>query len=177
MPTTEQAIESSLEALASDEAFAIPDRKSRRKWSGPWWHMAILCEMGEARRVPQRAAERALELLKEEAWPKFVITSEDAPKSEADRTKMDCCHCELGVFYKVLWTCGCDMDPELPWIREWFLKHQLPDGGLNCEPSAYIASQKSSIASTLPPLEAILFCTDRKFTIAEGNFWTKELDT
>ena len=55
-------------------------------------------------------------------------------------------------------------------MREWFLKHQLPDGGLNCTPSAYNHSQKSSIVSTLPPLEAILFCTKRTFTPDEEKF-------
>ena len=66
--------------------------------------------------------------------------------------------------------CGCDVDVELPWIRDWFLKHQLPDGGLNCTPSAYRKSLKSSIVSTLPPLEAVLLFTNRKYTAAETKF-------
>ncbi len=159
-----------MDVLASDDAFSIPDRTSRRKWKGPWWHMATLCEMGEARRIPKLAAKRALELLKLGAWPKFVITEEDAPKRNTDRSKMDCCHCELGVFYMILSSCGCDVDGELPWVREWFLQHQLPDGGLNCSPSAYRNSRKSSIVSTLPPLEAVLFSTKRPFTDVEERF-------
>ena len=158
------AIEHSMEVLGAEDAFAIPDRKSRRKWEGPWWHMATLYEMGEAKRIPKRAVKRALELLKHGAWPKFVITQEDAPKNSADRTKMDCCHCELGVYYAILSACGCDVDAELPWVRAWFLKHQLPDGGLNCSASANRNSRKSSIVSTLPPLEAILLFTRRKYT-------------
>ncbi len=126
--------------------------------------------MGEVNQIPESTVTRALELLKQGAWPKFVITGDDAPKSDADKTKMDCCHCELGVFYQILSACGCDVDSELPWMREWFLKHQLPDGGLNCTPSAYNHSQKSSIVSTLPPLEAILFCTKRTFTPDEEKF-------
>ena len=156
--------------LASGEVFLIPDRESRRKWDGPWWHMATLCEMGESRKIPRPAAERALELLKRGAWPRFVLTEEDAPGSEADRAKMDCCHCELGVFYMILSECGFEVDRDLPWIRAWFLEHQLPDGGLNCEPSAYGGSRKSSVVSTLPPLEAVLFFTKRKYTAAEAEF-------
>lgn len=163
-------MESSLALLASEELFPIPDRMSRRKWDGPWWHMATLCEMGESSRIPRSAAEGALELLKRGAWPRFVLTEEEAPGSEADRAKMDCCHCELGVFYMILSACGFEVDVELPWIRAWFLEHQLPDGGLNCEPSAYGGSRKSSIVSTLPPLEAVLFFTRREYTGAEAEF-------
>ena len=163
-------MESSLALLASGEVFSIPDRTSRRKWDGPWWHMAALCEMGLSRKIPRSAAEKALELLRHGAWPRFVLTEEDAPRSEADRAKMDCCHCELGVFYMVLCACGCDVDRELPWIRAWFLEHQLPDGGLNCEPSAYGGSRKSSVVSTLPPLEAVLFFTRRKYRPSEARF-------
>lgn len=163
-------MESSLALLASEEVFPIPDRMSRRKWDGPWWHMATLCEMGESSRIPRSAAEGALELLKRGAWPRFVLTEEEAPGSEADRAKMDCCHCELGVFYTILSACGFEVDVELPWIRAWFLEHQLPDGGLNCEPSAYGGSRKSSVVSTLPPLEAVLFFTRREYTAAEAEF-------
>ena len=70
----------------------------------------------------------------------------------------------------ILMAYGCDLDKDLPWIREWFLKHQLSDGGLNCDPSAYIHSHKSSIVSTLPPLEAILRYTNRPFTEQEAFF-------
>lgn len=165
-----RAIDQTLDLLASDDIFHIPDRKSRKKWNGPWWHMAALYEMGESGRIPKSAVTRALKLLKEGAWPRFVVEPADAPQADSDRSKIDCCHCELGVFYMVLASCGCDVDTELPWIREWFLKHQLPDGGLNCSPDAYRDSKKSSIVSTLPPLEAVLFFTDRDYTDAERDF-------
>ncbi len=159
-----------MELLTATDTFSLPDNRSRRKWVGPWWHMVTLYEMGETEQIPEPVAKKALAMLKEGAWPKFVITDDDAPKSKADKTKMDCCHCELGVFYMMLSACGCDVDGELPWMREWFLKHQLPDGGLNCTPSAYGNSRKSSIVSTLPPMEAILFNTNRAYTDAEAKF-------
>jgi hypothetical protein len=165
-----RAIDLTLEVLKADDIFPIPDRKSRMKWNGPWWHMAALYEMGESVRIPESAVIKALELLKNGAWPRFVIAREDAPRRDSDRAKMDCCHCELGVFYMILASRGCDVDAELPWMRDWFLRHQLPDGGLNCSPVAYRGSGKSSIVSTLPPLEAVLFFTNRKYTDAEENF-------
>ena len=164
------AIDLTISVLESDDIFPVPDRKSRMKWNGPWWHMAALCEMGTSGHIPESAHIKALNLLKHGAWPRFVLEPADAPQTDSDRARMDCCHCELGVFYMTLASCGCDVDAELPWIREWFLRHQLPDGGLNCSPSAYRGSRKSSIVSTLPPLEAVLFFTNRKYTVAEQRF-------
>ncbi len=166
----QRAYDLTLEVLDSDEIFHVPDRKSRKKWNGPWWHMAALYEMGESGRIPELAVARALKLLKDGAWPRFVVDPADAPQTDSDRAKMDCCHCELGVFYMILASCGCDVDAELPWVRDWFLQHQLPDGGLNCSPAACRGSRKSSIVSTLPPLEAILFFTNRNYTDAEQRF-------
>ena len=166
----DNAIESAVEVISSEGAFSVPDRGSRRKWDGPWWQLAILYEMGEVARIPRLAVDSALGQLKHGAWQEFVITEHDVPQTEADKEKMDCCHCELGVFYMILSACGCDTEANLPWIRRWFLKHQLLDGGLNCEPDAYLKSGKSSIVSSLPPLEAVLFFTDRDYTDAEKRF-------
>ncbi len=166
----DEAIESAIEVISSKCAFSVPDQGSRRKWDGPWWQLAILCEMGEVERIPRSAVDNALEQLKHGAWQKFVITAHDAPQTEADKGKLDLCHCELGVFYMTLSACGRDTDTEMPWIRRWFLKHQLSDGGLNCEPKAYLKSGKSSIVSSLPPLEAVLYFTDRDYTDAEKRF-------
>ena len=163
-------IESAIDVISSECAFSVPDRGSRRKWDGPWWQLAVLCEMGEVERIPRSAVDSALWQLKHGAWQEFVISDRDAPQTGADKEKMDCCHCELGVFYMILSACGCDTEAELPWIRRWFLKHQLPDGGLNCEPDAYLQSGKSSIVSSLPPLEAVLFFTDRDYTYSEKKF-------
>lgn len=166
----QRAYDLTFEVLDSDDIFHVPDRKSRKKWNGPWWHMAALHETGMSGRIPEPAVIKALKLLKHGAWHRFVIRPDDAPQTDSDREKMDCCHCELGVFYMILASCGCDVDAQLPWIREWFLQHQLPDGGLNCSPAAYRGHRKSSIVSTLPPLEAVLFCTNRKYTDAEQRF-------
>ena len=52
--------------------------------------------------------------------------------------------------YQVLFACGVDIDGRAPWIRAWFLRYQLPDGGLNCDEKAYAGSGgASSIQSTV----------------------------
>jgi hypothetical protein len=77
----------------------------------------------------------------------------------------------------VLFAAGIDVDKELPWIRPWFLKYQLSDGGLNCDDAACRKTDpKSSIVSTLPPLEAVLLCTSRAFTDEELQFLDRGAD-
>lgn len=170
-PTVSDAIEASIRFLETTSQFEREhDEDSRNKWDGAWWHMAALYEMGLVRRIPESAILKAKLLLQTRIWPTFMITEADGPVHGEDLDKWDCCHCELAVFYQILRAYGCDLDSEMPWIREWLLKHQLPDGGLNCDPDAYVHSRKSSIVSTLPPLEAILRYTDRPFTEREKEF-------
>ena len=69
------AIFRTVNLLESDDIFHVPDRNSRMKWNGPWWHMAALYEMGESGRIPESAVTRALKLLKDGAWPRFVVTT------------------------------------------------------------------------------------------------------
>ena len=167
----QDAIDVSIRFLESNPEFYIEScENGRRKWNGAWWHMATLYEMGEVKQIPSSAIVRAKYLLEVQTWPTFVIYPDDFPTSVCDKMKMDCCHCELAIYYMILTSYGCDLDQEIPWIREWFLKHQLSDGGLNCEPTAYTHSHKSSIVSTLPPLEAILRHTNRPFTKRESVF-------
>lgn len=165
------AIQKSVQFLESAPNMDI-DRceDSREKWDGAWWHMAVLYEMGEVKQIPESAIARAKYLLQAQTWTIFMIYPEDRPISKSDKMKMDCCHCELAVYYMILMAYGCDLDKEMPWIRKWFLQHQQSDGGLNCDPEAYIHSNKSSIVSTLPPLEAILWYTNRDFTEQEAIF-------
>ncbi|MEM9158766.1 MAG: hypothetical protein AAGB46_06915 [Verrucomicrobiota bacterium] len=167
----EMAIKESIEVLGVDDQLGSEGGGgSRWKWQGAWWHMATFLEMGESWRIPESSIHMALDLLKLRTWPKFVVDREDGPQRDEDRSKMDCCHCELAVFYMILRDWGVDVDVEVPWIRAWFLKHQLPDGGLNCTPDAYGDSMKSSLVSTLPPLEAVLLYTDCDYTEEEKRF-------
>ena len=71
-----RAIDLTLEVLKADDIFPIPDRKSRMKWNGPWWHMAALYEMGESGRIPESAVIKALALLKR--WRLAQVRHHDA---------------------------------------------------------------------------------------------------
>lgn len=170
-PAIQFAIEDTLRFLEASPDFGKEHgESSRHKWEGVWWHLATLYEMGEVNRIPGKVVADAKRWLETKVWQAFVITTADLPSTMEDKMKLDCCHCELAVYYMILKAYGCDLDNELPWIRKWLLKHQLPDGGLNCEPEAYLDSKKSSMISTLPPLEAILWYTDREFTKQESKF-------
>ncbi len=140
------------------------------KWDAPWWRMTLLWEMGLADRIPSAAAQALVHALSTKCLHTFPFRIEDVPAG-VDPIRGIPCHCQLGTGYQVLAACGVAVDGELPWIRSWFLKYQLPDGGLNCDEEAYVRpTPRSSVVSTLPPLEAVLRCTKRPLTPEEETF-------
>jgi hypothetical protein len=71
------------------------------------------------------------------------------------------CHCALGTMAQILQGRGVDLAVALPAVRPWMLRYQLPDGGMNCDESAYLRPvPHSSLVSTLPPAEWMLTATD-----------------
>jgi hypothetical protein len=132
--------------------------------------MALLHEMGLARSIPERAIVTMVRVLQSHYLPTFPLPPEELPPDK-DPHRHVACHCALGTIYQVLSACGVAVNAELSWIRPWFLEYQLPDGGLNCDETAYTrATPRSSVVSTLPPLEAVLLYTHRTFTVDEERF-------
>ncbi|MCM2322172.1 MAG: hypothetical protein NDJ90_02815 [Oligoflexia bacterium] len=130
-------MEESLDYLRSDEALKSIRRDPYwPKWHSPWWHMLLLHEMGLASRIPPPAIRAMVDALKTHYLPVFPICEEEFPAG-TDPYRQVACHCALGSIYQVLFAAEVDVDQELPWIRPWFLKYQLPDGGLNCDDAAY----------------------------------------
>ena len=126
--------------------------------------------MGLAKRIPSVAVQKMLSVLGTHYERHFPTKPEDIPAGK-DPKRHFLCHCALGTIYQALYACDVDVDVALPWARDWFLKYQLPDGGLNCDESAYTrAGAKSSVLSTLPPLEAVLYCSKKPLTPAEERF-------
>lgn len=78
----------------------------------------------------------------------------------------------LGNVYQVLAARGVDVDSEAPWIRPWFLRYQMPDGGLNCDNEAYLVKDEcpSSMVGTIAAFEAVLLYTKRDWTAEEHSF-------
>ncbi|MEK7388326.1 MAG: hypothetical protein AAB036_01365 [Elusimicrobiota bacterium] len=167
----DEAIANSVGTLNSEEASRALDRDPYwPKWDSPWWHMTLLWELGLADQIPGSIVRKMIKTLNSH-YLRFFPTAADGLPEGADPYRHVACHCALGTIYQVLDACGISVDEELPWLRPWFLKYQLPDGGLNCDEKAYSKrAPKSSVVSTLPPLEAILFCTRRPFTAEEESF-------
>ncbi len=162
------AIENSIQYLNSEQAAqSIKLNAYWPKWNSPWWHMSLLFEMGLVDRIPKKTAALMLSEIKRTHLPYFF--REEAPLDKADFQEAPC-PCSLGNIYQILSATGLDVDAELPWARGWFLKYQMPDGGLSCDEDAYKADAKaSSLVGTIAPLEAILK-TRNEFTAEEAQF-------
>jgi hypothetical protein len=126
------------------------------KWSGPWWRMVILWELGEHARIPERVV-RAMVKSVDGLLHFFPFHESEVPVG-MDPARFIGCHCALGCMDQVLTACGVDVDRELPWFEPWFERYQMRDGGLNCDESAYLVTDEcpSSMVATVPALEAML---------------------
>lgn len=141
------------------------------KWHAPWWHMLLLHEMGETTRIPEIAITHLIASINRMPLKIFPIQAHEIPAG----VRVDlqtACHCEMGNFYRVLASWGVNVDKELPWIRPWFLKYQMADGGLNCDSSAYCVPDEvpSSMVGTIAAFEAILLHTRNSWTVDEESF-------
>ncbi|OIO00130.1 MAG: hypothetical protein COX65_04260 [Elusimicrobia bacterium CG_4_10_14_0_2_um_filter_56_8] len=174
LPAASEAAGLSKLYLASREALQSIERDPYwPKWDSPWWHMLLLHELGLGKEIPQAAVKKMTRVLRGRYLPVFPVRESELPCG-TDPYRGIACHCAVGSSYQVLWGCGVDVDRELPWMRPWFLRYQLPDGGLNCDEAVYTKpSPKSSIVSTLPCLEAVLFCRKAGLTEEEKTFLDK----
>jgi hypothetical protein len=167
----EAAVAASVAYLDSD---AAADDVARDpywpKWTSPWWHLLLLHELGLGAQIPARAAEQMAGALDRHFLHEFPPRLEDVPAG-VDTYRHIVCHCALGSMFRLLHDRGLDVDARVPWARAWFLRYQLPDGGLNCDEAAYARETKrSSFTSTVPPAEAVLHATARPFDARERAF-------
>lgn len=127
------------------------------KWAAPWWDMTVLWELGHADRIPERAAQAMVDALNGHYLRFFPKTMDDIPAG-ADPYRHIACHCALGTMGQVLGAVGVPVFDAVPWLLDWMLEHQLPDGGLNCDEQAYTAAHPhSSVVSTLPAAPGALW--------------------
>lgn len=171
----ENELQDSIRYLSSDEALrSLEADPYWPKWHSPWWHMLLLHEMGATSRIPARVIEVYVRALDRMPVKIFPIHPEEMPEG-VDPFRGSPCHCQLGNVYQVLATWGVDVDRELPWIRPWFLRYQMADGGLNCDNDAYLMKDEcpSSMVGTIAVFEAILLHTPRAWTDDEQAFLTK----
>lgn len=139
-------IQDTLDYLGSDAALAALDADAYwPKWDGPWWHMLLLHEMGEAKRIPAATLERLVGALERVPLKIFPVQPKEMPPG-TDPYREVFCHCQLGNMYQVLAAGGLDVDLALPWMRPWLLRYQMSDGGLNCDNSAYLVTNENAEA-------------------------------
>jgi hypothetical protein len=164
----EHGIAESVRYLGSDAALrSIEADVYWPKWDTPWWHMLLLHELGEARRIPDRVVAAMVSGITALPIKIFPIRDGDLPPG-ADPNRDVLCHCALGSIVQVLAACGRDVARELPWIEPWFVRYQMADGGLNCDDTAYRSPDEcpSSMVATISPFEAML--------LGRRNDWTAE---
>lgn len=165
-------IESSVQYLHSEQAIKTVTADAYwPKWNSPWWHMLLLHEMGETHQIPEPIVEAYIASLNRIPLKIFPIHAHEMPEG-VDPYRGSPCHCQVGNVYQVLAKRGVDVDQELPWIRPWFLRYQMADGGLNCDNEAYLVKDEvpSSMVGTIAAFEAVLLYTPRPFTTEEKSF-------
>jgi hypothetical protein len=166
--SVEAKIARSVEYLGSSEALKSFEAHCYwPKWNGPWWHMLLLHEMGETTRIPEVAITHLIKSLNRLPIKIFPIHPGELPQGKT--LELDsACHCQLGTVYGVLAAWGVDVDKELPWIRPWFPRYQMADGGLTCDNDAYRVHDEcpSSMVGTIGAFEAILMYT--------RNIWSNQ---
>lgn len=148
----ERAIDASAAHLASDRPLdAIERDPYMPKWDSPWWHMLLLHQLGEARRIPARVA---------------------AAMAAAVERDHGLCLCALGTMSQVLAACGVDVDAALPRVEPWLVQRQMTDGGLNCDETAYQVPGEapSSMVATAAALEAMLLGDASRWSGARRAF-------
>ena len=121
MTTYDRELEESVKYLGSDNALKTVQADAYwPKWDSPWWHMLLLHEMGEVKRVPAKIVGEFIATLNRIPLKIFPIQQSDMPEG-VDPYRGTPCHCQLGTVYQVLSALGVKVDTELPWIRPWFL--------------------------------------------------------
>jgi hypothetical protein len=177
VPCPDALIRESIKYLASRAALeSIEVDAYWPKWSGPWWQMMLLHEMGLTSAIPEPVIAAVVKALDTRFLKFFPFHESEVPEGR-DPLNSVACHCQLGTVHQLLFAYGIDVDEKLPWLRPWYMRYQMQDGGLNCDEAAYTRPVcKSSVVSTLPPLEAVLNCTPGELTAEERSFLSRGAD-
>ncbi len=156
-PIDEELVASSVRYLGSSAAMESLEADAYwPKWDSPWWHMLLLSEIDEARRIPAAMVDAMVARLDAMPLHVFPIYPGEAPPG-TDPWRDVICHCALGSMHRVLTECGVDVAASLKWVEPWFERYQMVDGGANCDEKAYLAAEcASSMVATISPFEAML---------------------
>lgn len=167
----ERSIAATIMYLESEEAFRrLAEDAYWPKWNAPWWHMLLLNEMGQAHLIPQKTLSAYVESLNRLPLKIFPIHPDQLPAG-VDPSRGYPCLCQLGNVYRTLYACGVDVDTELPWIKPWFHKYQMADGGFNCDEGAYLVKDEtpSSMVGSIAVLESLLGIPKAKWSVDDEH--------
>ena len=166
----EEALQKTIDYLNSEDAqLSLKRDVYWPKWDSTWWHILLLYELGLIKEVPKDLMELFALVVNDNVLHFFPFTESEMPK-ETDPYRQILCFCAAGSLYQMLYSYGIDVDERIPWLREWFIMYQLPDGGYNCNEDAYTKDiKKSSITSTLPMVESLLLFDQNQITDAEKH--------
>lgn len=166
----EDDVANSIDYLVSNEAISSLNADPYwPKWHSPWWHLCLLHELSLNSHVPTKSVDPMVNALNGH-YLRIFPKLEELPYDGAV-TMYILCHCAVGCMYQVLSGCRRYVDEDISWLRAWFPKYQLSDGGLNCYEAPYSRPDgKSSVVSTLPPLEALLYHAIDSLTTEEIEF-------
>jgi hypothetical protein len=151
------------------------------KWNSPWWYLTLCLEMGCTSGVDHAGAPAHLSIelptdllehfaarVNEHYLQSFPIKEEELPAG-ADPMRHILCFCAMGTAVQILEHGGIASDERIPWLRPWFERYQMADGGYNCDEAAYLNDQpRSSIVSTVPMLEALMKLSQRGLSARES---------
>ncbi len=125
------------------------------KWDNLWWKLTFLLETQQIKRLSQQVILDFANLISTHYLTRFPISESELP-AECDPFRHVLCHCALGTAVQILQAADIDPWQQWPWLNDWFIKNQLPDGGYNCDEKVYTHSKRSSLVSSIPMLEALL---------------------
>lgn len=139
------------------------------KWQTPWWKLLLLLELDLIIGADQEIILEYTALFNNH-YLQFFPRDESELPPDCDPYRHILCFCAAGSFMKLLQTAGLSLTTHVPWLVEWYDRYVLYDGGYNCDDAVYRKENgKSSLESTLPMLEALLYqydeLTDRSHEI------------
>ena len=125
------------------------------KWDSPWWYILLLEETGRLAEVPVDVFKELLTCADRQYLKVFPVREEDVDGPVNGYTEV-MCFCFFGSRMKLASKLDFDVFAHVPWAKTWLTRYQLPDGGYNCDESAYTGSGKSSLISTVVMLEGMV---------------------
>lgn len=125
------------------------------KWDSPWWYILLLDETGKLPEVPVSAFKELLTCADRQYLKIFPTKETDVDGPVNGYTEV-MCFCFFGCLMKIASKLEFDVFAHVPWAKEWVNRYQLPDGGYNCDESAYTSTGKSSLVSTVVMLEGMI---------------------